>query len=157
MARSAPVKDAAPTTANKPAAMTIKFSPTDEQRQAHLTNIQNGSYTRQDIIRTGQWPIRYQHNVIRTVRDLKETLRCGSSTDLGGYSEALSYEAAKENFRTIIEAMSERYGSPDWKIVALDVNWEDEDLVCSHTNQRIECAYPKDEELTDSSSDATNG
>ena len=28
-----------------------------------------------------------------------------------------------------------------WRVVAMDVNYEDTDLICDHTNQPIECAY----------------
>ena len=29
----------------------------------------------------------------------------------------------------------------DWRIVALDINWEDDSLYCSNCNQLIESAY----------------
>jgi len=30
----------------------------------------------------------------------------------------------------------------DWRIEAIDINWEDENLHCCHCNNLIECAYP---------------
>jgi len=34
--------------------------------------------------------------------------------------------------------------SDQWRIVAGDVNWEDDSLACDHCNQRIESAYAEE-------------
>jgi hypothetical protein len=31
----------------------------------------------------------------------------------------------------------------DWKPVAFEINWEDPDLICIHSGERIESAYAK--------------
>lgn len=53
---------------------------------------------------------------------------------------ALSYAAAREERRNILESI--RDNSRDgWRIVACEINWEDESLVCDHTGKPIESAY----------------
>lgn len=37
-------------------------------------------------------------------------------------------------------------GNDDWRVVAVAINWEDNELVCVHTGVKIECACPPDEE-----------
>lgn len=53
---------------------------------------------------------------------------------------ALSYAAAKAEQENIESSIAEdcRDG---WRVVACDVNWEDSDLTCDHTGERIESAY----------------
>lgn len=85
---------------------------------------------------------------IRTLTDFKAALRYGQYTQLGGYpmyfvvsdGEPLSFEAARENFRQIADSIAHRHND-GWRIVGLDVNYEDEDLVCAHTGKRIPSAY----------------
>lgn len=81
-------------------------------------------------------------------RDLKSALRNGPFTWPGGYplyfitsdGAALSFEAVRANFRAILSSV--RSGSNDgWRVVAVDVNWEDPDLICDHTGEHIESAY----------------
>lgn len=92
------------------------------------------------------------HRDIKTVADFKATLRAGSSTDLGGYplffitsdGAALSFEAAQSEVRQIMEAIRDR-SSNGWHVVACDVNYEDNDLYCDHTNKKIDSAYGSDE------------
>ena len=37
-----------------------------------------------------------------------------------------------------------------WNVAAVDVNWENEDLICDHCNKAIESAYGEtDEEMTE--------
>ncbi len=85
---------------------------------------------------------------IASVGDLKAALRHGQFTNVGGYplyfvasdGEALSFEAARENFRQIVDSIANRHND-GWRIVGLDVNYEDEDLVCAHTGKPIPSAY----------------
>jgi hypothetical protein len=58
--------------------------------------------------------------------------------------EALSYKAAREEARQIRDAI-ESNSKNGWCVVGCDVNWEDQELTCAHTDERIECAYPPDE------------
>ena len=58
--------------------------------------------------------------------------------------EAVSYEAAKRNQEQIIGAIKDNINydfQSDWLIVAYEVNWENHDLYCSHTDKLIESAY----------------
>lgn len=88
------------------------------------------------------------HVDIKTVADLKATLRAGQYAWPGGYQlyfitsngEALSFDAVRENFRECIDNMRTRYRC-DWNIVACHVNYEDNDLVCAHTGKLIPAAY----------------
>lgn len=58
--------------------------------------------------------------------------------------EALSYEAAREEAEQIRTAIREK-SRDGWRVVAVDVNWEDPALYCCHTNDRIESAYAEDD------------
>ncbi len=85
---------------------------------------------------------------IGNLTDFKAALRYGQFTQLGGYpmyfvvsdGEPLSFEAARENFREIADSITNRH-TDGWRVVGLDVNYEDEDLVCAHTGKRIPSAY----------------
>lgn len=56
-------------------------------------------------------------------------------TEDGG---VLSPSSANENFELTLG------DDPQWRIVAADINWEDQHLYCDHSNDRIECAYSDD-------------
>jgi hypothetical protein len=58
--------------------------------------------------------------------------------------EALSFEAVKENIAEVRVAHAANDHNSGWLIVAVDTNWEDENLTCSHSGKSIECAYPAD-------------
>lgn len=83
-----------------------------------------------------------------TTKQLKKQLRDGAFAWPGGYplffitsdGAALSFEAVKENFRSVIYAMRNRQDD-GWRVMGCDVNWEDPDLYCDHTGKRIESAY----------------
>lgn len=87
-----------------------------------------------------------------TVNEFKDTLSGGKYAWPGGYplffimadNEPLSFEAAKENKREIIAAIKEGGWDKQWTPVAVEVNWEDENLYCAHTGERIESAYGED-------------
>lgn len=54
--------------------------------------------------------------------------------------EALSVNAARENWRSIVHSTLRRQRD-DWAAAGVDVNWEDPDLFCAHSGERIESAY----------------
>jgi hypothetical protein len=90
---------------------------------------------------------------INTISDFRAAIRNGPYAWPGGYplfflcadGEVLSFEAARENRRLILEAIAyPEYRGTDWHVVACDVNWEDCDMVCAHTYKPIECAYAQD-------------
>ena len=95
--------------------------------------------------------------MIETISDFRRAMRHGPFAWPGGYpcyflcadGEALSFEAAKENRRAVLEALRDRTPyDAQWRVVALDVNWEDTELYCAHTYKKIESAYGvEDEEI----------
>jgi len=58
--------------------------------------------------------------------------------------EALSIDAARENWRCIVRAHLQNAYRSGWHIAGVDVNWENPDLYCAHTGARIESAYGED-------------
>lgn len=90
---------------------------------------------------------------IKTVAELKATLRAGAFTGQGGYpmyfladdGEALSFAAVRDNLANVMAAI--QAGVRDgWRVTACDVNWEDGELCCAHTGNRILSAYAELEE-----------
>jgi hypothetical protein len=87
---------------------------------------------------------------ITTVRQLIQALRAGKYTSMGSYptyfiaadGEALSHEAVQANIMQVGRAIQGRNPERQWRVIAVDVNWEDEALYCADTGERIECAYP---------------
>jgi hypothetical protein len=41
----------------------------------------------------------------------------------------------------VVRAIGHSESFSGWRIVAYDVNWEDADLTCDHTGEKIESAY----------------
>lgn len=84
-----------------------------------------------------------------TVRDLMRDLRSGPYTSVGCYptfflasdGEALGHKAVRENLGTIARAVRDGNRWGGWQVVGCDVNWEDPELYCSDTGERIESAY----------------
>ena len=85
---------------------------------------------------------------IDNVKQFTQQLEQGGYAWPGGYplyfitsdGAALSFEAAKENGRLICESIAADCND-GWQVVAADVNWEDSDLICDHTGEKIESAY----------------
>lgn len=89
----------------------------------------------------------YHFREIKTVAQLKATLRAGKYTDLGGYplylitsdGGALSFESARKNFKSVVDSIKNNHND-GWRVVACDVNYENDDLYCDHSNQKIDSA-----------------
>ncbi len=88
---------------------------------------------------------------INSISDFRRVFRNGPYAWPGGYplyfvtddGAALPFNAARENRRAIINSIA--YALRDgWRIVAVYVNWEEEDLMCDHTGERIPSAYGND-------------
>jgi hypothetical protein len=88
---------------------------------------------------------------IKTIADFRAAMRHGQYAWPGGYpcffitsdGAALSFEAAKQERRMILESLA--LGLNDgWNIIAMDINWEDSFLHCEHTGKPIESAYGED-------------
>jgi hypothetical protein len=58
--------------------------------------------------------------------------------------EALSWDAAVENAGLIRDAIITNDRNSGWHVAAIEINWEDTELYCAHTNNRIESAYAED-------------
>jgi len=88
---------------------------------------------------------------INTVEDFHEALKAGPYAWPGGYplhfitsdGGVLSFESAKANIQEIEEAIADDF-SDGWRVVCMDVNWEDSQLYCDHSGKRIESAYAED-------------
>jgi len=92
-----------------------------------------------------------------TISDFRRDMRNGPWAWPGGYpcyfvmsdGEAMSFDAARENCRLILEAIRDedergRPYSSGWRVIGVDANWEDEDLRCCHSGERIPSAYGED-------------
>lgn len=85
------------------------------------------------------------------VKEFIASVRAGKFAWPGGYPkfwitydcEALSYEAVRSNALQIARAIKHNTRC-SWQVIACDINWEDPDLYCSHTNARIESAYAEE-------------
>ena len=83
-----------------------------------------------------------------TVSDFRRELKTGPYAWPGGYprffllsdGEALSFKDAKANARLVMEAIRDRDNS-GWRVVGVDVNWEDDNLFSAHSGEKIESAY----------------
>jgi len=56
---------------------------------------------------------------------------------------ALSFDAAKDNADLVKDSI-ENHHNDGWRVIAVAVNYENPDLYCDHTSQRIESAYCED-------------
>jgi hypothetical protein len=89
---------------------------------------------------------------INSISDFRRAIRNGPYAWPGGYplyfimsdGGALSFKAAKAERRGVLEALRDNSGN-GWRPVAVEINWEDAELYCDHTNERIESAYAEDE------------
>jgi hypothetical protein len=84
------------------------------------------------------------------IRDIKAALRNGPYAWPGGYplyfltteGEALSFAAVRKGWREVVRSNCDMVGGDSsWRIVGVDTNWEDPELFCAETNERIESAY----------------
>ena len=91
---------------------------------------------------------RYHFRNIKNTTQLKATLRAGSSTSLGGYplyfitsdGGALSFESVRSELSSVLDSIKNDIND-GWKVIGCDVNYEDQNLFCDHSNQQIESAY----------------
>jgi hypothetical protein len=91
--------------------------------------------------------------VIQTINDFRRAYRNGPWAWPGGYplfyvtedGEALSFEAVRANLRQVLSAIANRDNSGGWRVIGLEVNYEDSALYCAHTGRRIESAYAEEE------------
>ena len=87
-----------------------------------------------------------------TISEFRRDMRSGPYAWPCGYplyfimadGEALSFAAARENCRLILGAIQDHEPRDQWRIVGVDINWEDTELTCAHTGERIQSAYGDD-------------
>lgn len=65
-----------------------------------------------------------------------------------GDGEALCKDCAKTEYKVILSDTLQGFGA-SFQVVAVDVNWEDNDLYCAHCNSKIESAYGTTDEEVD--------
>lgn len=90
---------------------------------------------------------------IESTADFKACLRAGAHAWPGGYplyfvtadGAAFSFDAARAEAREIIAAILSGDKSGGWQVVALETNFEDSNLICDISGNRIESAYAEDE------------
>ena len=88
-----------------------------------------------------------------TVHEFLEAIRRGAYTSPGCYplffvtadGGVLSFKAARANVFRIGRSIRDKHRD-GWRVVAVDVNWEDADLYCDDTGERIESAYAEPDE-----------
>ena len=89
-----------------------------------------------------------------TIAQLKQQLRSGDHAWPGGYplyfvaddGATLSFASVRENFRQVIESMRDRLRD-GWGVIGCEVNWEDPELYCDNSGERIPSAYAEPETL----------
>lgn len=98
----------------------------------------------------------YHHRNINSVADFKATLRAGPYAWPGGYAlhflcedgEAVCFNCAHKKARSIMESIAKHQQNvrDDWRTIACEINYEDNDLQCANCNSRIEPAYGDSDE-----------
>lgn len=98
--------------------------------------------------------VRYRRDwaPVGTVAWFLGTLSHGRYTSVGGYPKywltsdgaTLSYAACLANCGRICRSIRDN-DNDGWRVVACDVNWEDPDMHCDDTGERIESAYAEDQ------------
>ncbi len=91
------------------------------------------------------------HRTIVNGLQLRETLRADPYAWPGGYplyfiasdGEALSFGSVRANIRQVLRSI--RDGANDgWRVLGVDVNYEDPALFCAHSGERIPSAYSEE-------------
>jgi len=89
--------------------------------------------------------------MINTVQQFREAIENGPYAWPGGYplyfvtsdGAAISFGTAKYNVESIAHSIADDIND-GWKVIAVEVNWEDPELRCDHNGERIESAYAEE-------------
>lgn len=89
--------------------------------------------------------------MIDSYEDLLAWVKAGRYTSIGSYpvfflmgdGEAVSYDAVVAELDRIREGFED--GEAEWTVVGAEINWENPELYCGHTGERIESAYAEEE------------
>ena len=87
--------------------------------------------------------------LIATISDFRKAIRNGVYAWPSGYTlyfitadgGVLSFNAACAERRNIIEAIRDNDSRSGWRVCAIEINYDDTDLTCDHTGEKIESAY----------------
>jgi hypothetical protein len=90
---------------------------------------------------------------IETVKDFGNALKQGPYAWPGGYplffvtsdGGALAFGTAWEERANIAQAILSNDTHGGWRVIGVDVNWEDPELMDDHAGERIESAYAEDQ------------
>ncbi|AXQ69588.1 DNA ligase [Caulobacter phage CcrSC] len=97
-------------------------------------------------------PLRINYRIVNRdihgMSEVKAALRCGAFTDIGGYplyfvtqdGRALSFDSARKMLYQIADDF-QHGASTGWRITGALINYEDHDLVCDHSGEKIPAAY----------------
>lgn len=88
------------------------------------------------------------HGTIETTIQLRATLRAGPYARPGGYplyfvtsdGEALSFDTVRAEYSQVSRAVRDK-SKCGWRVVGCTINYEDAELTCAHSGNRIESAY----------------
>lgn len=86
--------------------------------------------------------------LINTIGDFRAAVRNGPYAWPGGYplfflcddGGTLCCKCVKKERRNILESIAHKQRD-GWRVVGLDINYEDADLLCDHCGDTIEAAY----------------
>ena len=89
---------------------------------------------------------------IQTSKDLKEAIRQGPYAWPGGYplyfitedGGALSFETVRQQYKGVLDSVRCNNNDGGWRVIAMEINYDNCDLIDDHTGELIECAYPND-------------
>lgn len=89
---------------------------------------------------------------INSISDFRKAMRHGPYAWPDGYpcyfvmedGGAFHFDTAKAERRRILEALRDKVGD-GWAPIALEINYEDDELYCDHTGKKIEAAYDNPE------------
>jgi hypothetical protein len=98
--------------------------------------------------------------LINSISDFRKAVRNGPYAWPGGYplywimadGSAIAFDVARVSYegRRMLEALRDNATgnwparADEWRPVAIEINWEDENLVCDHTGENIPSAYGED-------------
>lgn len=86
--------------------------------------------------------------LIFTKADFRNALKYGRYSDEGGATffvtadgGVLSFDAAEEEKDLIYDAIHRHDRTGGWLVVGMDFNYDDDELYCSHSGEKIECPF----------------
>ncbi len=87
--------------------------------------------------------------LITSISDFRRAVRNGPYAWPGGYplywvmadGGACEFKVCKTERKAMLRALAKREARDEWRPVELAVNWENTELYCDHTSNRIEAAY----------------